>query len=564
MKAERTNLPSSLSRLAFNPPPLLGWNKASFTMSLLNLPPELLCIIVDLILPDDIVNFASCCGVFLKLARARLKEHRQLLKYRYIRLNWMFSSPAPVMQILIDIMSNPRIPFYAKCLDIAYLGESWDGVMANERSRHKAMALQTQQHRLRPLIEGCPYVQEDEYDTWVEATESGNEDPLAFILISLLPHLRLIRYNSNSLATAQSLTKGISRIRLATELNRKPEALNALEHLLVDDTGVSEATALEPFSSLTALPTVRYISVASEALAYQYHDQHKSLQCYSRRRPDIGYLCGASAVPKPRETASLHFRDWVIHPNHLRLILKGIGPLEAFTQSNHLRGAGPWWDPYATTMILIEHTPYTLKKLQISSSLFQPDLYIRSLKRLICLQHLQVDTTLFIRKNENDEVKTRTLVSMLPPSIETVEFSSEWKQFHVASILDGLSTTRLPRLKRIAFQHEHPREIISSFRHQLRRGYSANYEMHEYVRLGLENAGYKEPKGPIIITPPDIDDNCLLDQPNHYPPPLVFPFSQPSPLNESNCLMVGVHYLRRRHHGLSEGSFTYYQIRLEA
>lgn len=161
-------------------------------MLLSGLPPELLCIIVDLVLPDDIVSFALCCGFFLKLARTRLKEHRQLLRYRYIRLNWMFSRPAPVMQILLDIMSNPRIPFYARCLDIAYLGESWDVVVVDERLRHQVMALQAQQDKLRPLIEGCPYVQEAEYDTWFEATVSGKEDPLAFILISLLPHLRSI------------------------------------------------------------------------------------------------------------------------------------------------------------------------------------------------------------------------------------------------------------------------------------------------------------------------------------------------------------------------------------
>ena len=533
-------------------------------MSLSNLPPELLCIIVDLVLPDDIVSFASCCGLFLKLARRRLKEHRQLLKYRYIRLNWMFSRPAPVMQILLDIMSNPRIRFYTRCLEIAYLGESWDGVVVDQRLRHAAIALRLQQHKLRPLIEGCPYVQEDEYDTWFEAVVSGNEDPLAFILISLLPQLRSIRYNSNSVATAQCITNGLSRLRLETKLNSKPEALNNLEYLLVDDTGVSQATGLEILSSFTELPTVRFISVASEALAYQYHDQNESLQCYAHSRSTMRDLRGASIVSKPREATSLHFRDWVIHPNYLRLILKGIGPIETFIQSNHLRGWGPWWDPYATTMILIEYAQYTLKKLQISSSLFHPDLSIGSLKRLVCLQHLQLDTTLFIRENENDEVTTRTLVNMLPPSIETVEFSSEWKQFHVASILDGLNTTRLPRLRRLAFQHEHPREIISSFRHQLRRGYSADYEMHEYVRLGLENAGYKEIKGPVVITPPDSDADSLLDQPNHYPPPLIFPFFQPSLPNGSNCLTVGVHYLRRRHHGLSEGNFTYYQIRLEA
>ena len=245
---------------------------------LLDLPIELLEIIIAEVSPDDIVNFAMCCRLLQRLTEDRRYEHLRLLQcYSAVTVGPNTSCPKPYAAVcprpyagpicerdalmptnlLVDIILDPRVACYVRTLQIqaetlVRRGEQWT---EGEDLQSLMSIRESLGATLVSLVEDSKYIRTEEQRLlWSQTIHEGSDAPVIALCLTLLPNLTAIEfYAACDFQYVQSIIEGITDI---SRVSTKPHALSKLQSVSILGDGKEDCSDLDFLHSCVGLPSV--------------------------------------------------------------------------------------------------------------------------------------------------------------------------------------------------------------------------------------------------------------------------------------------------------------------
>ena len=166
---------------------------------LLSLPPEVLLLIIDKVLPQDLDNFCQCCPELEQFAEIALKRHKSMKIFSHVACGLIYEhGHEPIIyqyptQILLAILKDPRYAYYPKSLKI---GSSEAEILDEETSEMMDEAykiVEKYRDKFQALISESSYLKRDDIvNDWKLRTKRGEGSPMAAMAMSLLPNLESI------------------------------------------------------------------------------------------------------------------------------------------------------------------------------------------------------------------------------------------------------------------------------------------------------------------------------------------------------------------------------------
>lgn len=242
---------------------------------LLNLPNEILVLILEEVDPEDLEQVALSCKTVYRLMKRTLIKHADMKrKYSHVIVSKFFipiivgntpRSPLHPASLLRDVLLNNRISFYPQHLAI---GQSTDRLRLGERQVlpqrefDKEIFGNIHDILLKRLHE-CPYLNDHEAQVWGEFIGQGCQDAMLAFLITLFPNLRSMRIYPNEFSGVSKSKFFVHDMVLAiangfsdSEHPPRSHALSKLFNVYMHSVGL-DLGDLFPFA---ALPSVRSIS----------------------------------------------------------------------------------------------------------------------------------------------------------------------------------------------------------------------------------------------------------------------------------------------------------------
>ena len=188
-------------------------------LTLLNLPNEILGIIIEKTSAGDISTLASCHSSLHIASQARLTFHKKKrAEAKTIRLGWApFASAIHPLKHLEDMFKNDDIRFYTREIEIGYLGP--DGANSGngrdqfgkqgssrleEERRFIARMKSRYERRISALVAEVydallPHAIEIELREWTNKVISGDREAVVILLLALYPILDILKIERASL-----------------------------------------------------------------------------------------------------------------------------------------------------------------------------------------------------------------------------------------------------------------------------------------------------------------------------------------------------------------------------
>lgn len=403
-----------------------------------NLPNELILQIIELLLPEDLESFVSTCRLAYNLAWKSLREHRKLKReYR----SWFtnpFESYNCLYVLLREILRNPRIALYVEELDVQDLFSDWPseseagsasnsdvepgtGLTKDSQSRDDERAM------FRKAINECTYVSADDVEEWCDVLESGMDDAVLALLVTLLPKLKrlVVQFDPEIALLFLETIRGISTT--SSTLSSSIPLSHLTEVTLEHYDGSIDIGDLWPFF---AFPSMRFVSGIS--------------------------VCHNDMIPLPERSSDVIQVNWV-QPWELTTekTKNFFGIFKALQTFRFLPECSTEWDVQTIRDSLILYAKHTLKTL----SLYIDDLddwyqvCIEGLRAFEVLKKIEINAILLL----GDRGPFRkTLADVLPKSIEdvTIQDYGLSRREYRSLVLDLLSVKHhcLPNVKRLSFR----------------------------------------------------------------------------------------------------------------
>ena len=446
--------------------------------SLLDLPNEIVILIANVVHAAEIESFSSCNKRIHWLSEEALKKHKRM-KAQYGELDfggcapWLWTSrrqgrrPNPIF-FLRNILNDDNLAHYPTKLFISEVTgqvEDWSlwSLEWQEEMQEKIMeALADCRDSITTKVEGCPYIEPEERQCWIQEIFGGSEATLLALLILYLPNLRSITFANTCWAELERLEQLTAKIAVATrESKPNPCPLDKLSHLGLER--VCNLFEDRPGTPIMGLPSLRRLSGDSVT----GHDLKWSEPYPSTDIADISLI---------RSHIDVH---------SFKSILSNVKGLQTFKYSFAIYSSY-WildWDPRSIVQILQTYATHSLKSLDLTiysvylgnnmGATFVdclPD--FQALKR-VRLQHnmfVEMIPTPTSRTNrpialdkeaeasplEVAEKRIHRLVDLLPASIEIVDLICPLRgKTEALAMMEGLpelKESRLPRLSALRME----------------------------------------------------------------------------------------------------------------
>jgi hypothetical protein len=166
-----------------------------------SLPAELQLLILELVLPDDLINVAITCKQLWRLAEGPVKHHKALQSQYGSLTPGNSPDDHTLWDMLSTIIQNPRVAYYVHIVDLLaernvyWDSEIWMGDQVRPEHQHPPsdyVKLFTSAASDGPLKLGD---QEDSTDSQLEtAIGNGSDGPIIALLLPRLPNLKQLTY----------------------------------------------------------------------------------------------------------------------------------------------------------------------------------------------------------------------------------------------------------------------------------------------------------------------------------------------------------------------------------
>ena len=422
--------------------------------NLLHLPNEILLQIIEETRPDSIKSFVWSCKKIRTLGAKALTQHVEDLD-RYeapIFGAWTNSSGGNVnpYAYLSDILLKPRRALYVNHLFV------YNRVFTITQARQAAFTEQIllKIEELCGLFfsgKGCPYIQSDEVDKWVDKLRRGDTNAAACLFLTLLPQLEalsIIDYRKQGYADI------IYEISKANQSPHRtipgPLALHKLETITINDAIGMNRSGEEfgIYETCMTLPSLRTLE-----------GQH--IDCNFDRWPS------QEEFPLESNVTDIVFQNSAINAESFARLLMRTKNLQRLTYG-FARLAGITGDHTAMTLknTLEQFNAHSLTHLDLSFRGF-PDndnaRFMGSLRLFQKLKHLRVEGKSFdMYTSETRRFPGQRLVDLLPDlpaSLKTLTLLPQPADAKVMYTLYELRKKRkdcLPNLKRITCESRLP------------------------------------------------------------------------------------------------------------
>ena len=423
-----------------------------YSMSLLrNLPPELVLQIIDVVCPDDLENFSSCCKTLHDLARDALLRHKEMKKIYstvgcgpYWEPKIKRHSTAFPITILRAIIANNHYKFYPKTLEIddRYRNQ-WQSTRIDPETKAKLVDLRKD---ILNLLATCPFLEDhEEFRTWRRNYQMDGIGVCLALAVILLPNITKIKICGEHIMLRELLDQ-VARYTAITPPS-KSLPLSKLSH--VDILGPNGG--FDFGASLAVMPSLRSI------YAYEIEEENFKWK----------FAPGISGITE------LTLGRSAICASSLSEILRGIKSLRKFRYSVNIAFSD--WQRRKVIASLLENAKDSLEEL----SLFpDPALYwgmpemdgiissMGSLRAFSKLKNICLDVTaLFPQASKRDGENYGTnlkggssppepLVHFLPASAESLTlrgYMSEKEGIQTFCDAPNFKGHQLPKLKEVGF-----------------------------------------------------------------------------------------------------------------
>lgn len=339
--------------------------------------------ILEYILPGDIINFSTTCRSIYHLSASILREHKRLKS-----TCWMWSDnddEENLVTLLRRVLNNPRLAYYVEEIvcDIGG-GEPPDNLAAGDLEA------------FREAFRNSRFAIEDknDIDLRIEEIEDGEMESILGLLMTLLPNLRQIIFTNHpgDTPTFDSVIKCISRAH-STSASFLP--LSKLQRLHLDylnSHSPADIDFLYPFLTLPSMRSV-YARYVADSLEYPLVPMSSSVT-------DLTLLsCGFS------QTTILEFIG----------IFKALESFEYDPDDSLERK--PSFSPFWVYRALSTHAKSSLKKLVLYYYVYPEKTYTADFRSFNALTDITTHYR-FLRGTPGPSQKP--LGAVLPPSIERV------------------------------------------------------------------------------------------------------------------------------------------------
>ncbi|CAF9936280.1 MAG: hypothetical protein ALECFALPRED_006752 [Alectoria fallacina] len=381
--------------------------------TLLSLANETLLQIVEETRPDSIHSFLRCCKRIWILGTEALEEHLQDLD-RYEAPDFRLWTDKPELDFhpyscLYQVLLKPRRALYVNRLFVLSL----DFTLPETRKTAFTEEILIMIDNLCALcfkIVGCPYIQGDEVDKWVERIRHGDTNAVACLFLTLLPNIKKLSISDYSDQGYADLIYEVSKANQSPHrMIPGPLPLNNLHTIIINDTKSMPQPGgkLGIYEACMTLPSLRKLV-------------GKHINCGFDRWPS-----GEESPLESNVTDIIFYESAINTESFARL----------FTKSKSLRHLAygvarlPRIQGDYTAMglkkCLEQHTAHTLTCLDLDFSPYASHEYspfIGSLRQLQRLEHLRIRGNMFVDYSSGHEAPHRLvdLLPLLPVSIKTL------------------------------------------------------------------------------------------------------------------------------------------------
>ncbi|KAF2822950.1 hypothetical protein CC86DRAFT_372728 [Ophiobolus disseminans] len=214
-------------------------------MGLLDLPPEIIDLIIDITVPNGLESFALSCKAVFERANTQIAHHNEL------RRRWSHTNNAhparrgDTLSVLYEISREPIIAEYIESLSL------WDrrahDEVSHELNGYEFREDENAMSKIKNLLRSAEYYAMADQDEWWQqileedaAGEQLNVDKLyaTVALLALLPNIKEIQlpdrwHEVRSNEAAEALVPAVeSLVAMSNNSNRRLRPLSSLETLL--------------------------------------------------------------------------------------------------------------------------------------------------------------------------------------------------------------------------------------------------------------------------------------------------------------------------------------------
>jgi hypothetical protein len=169
-------------------------------MGLLDLPPELLDLIIDRTAPDGLESFVLSCKTVYGRAASQIRQHNHMRKIWSHTTNMSRTRRGDTLAILHDISRDPIIAEYIETLSL--WDHRQDDEMPDDTTPHSFREDEQEMENIRDLLRRAEYYADADEEEWWgrileedRAGDQSNMDKLyaTVALLSLLPNLKTLQ-----------------------------------------------------------------------------------------------------------------------------------------------------------------------------------------------------------------------------------------------------------------------------------------------------------------------------------------------------------------------------------
>lgn len=392
-----------------------------------DLPNEITLIIISLLLPGDLESFTSTCGKIYTLAAEDLQRHRSLKRKHAVHRFCHPHSSSPhgsLSQLLDEVLQEPRTALYVKELTIH---DCFMPLNPRKRYLHLNYSNDTKLRLEEAVAKLAP---RDRVPEWLEYIHLGREDPIASMLLLLLPNLSALdlRYPGHNQDCFHDTLRQIVR------MNRSGAPLARLRRVQIHD--IHGTDGLYLMGCFAALPSMRFIH---------------GVQTGS----NLDFWRDALLVPRSSNVEVLSLARCLTDPKHLFDFLESFKSLRIFTfdaDVSELQTRGRDVDPFWIRSGLSAFARSSLESLTILSH-NQRRRFMGDIRCFEAVRKLHTETQLLLKDWDLFFDKT-SLVRTLPPKIENLKLEcsgsgDEWEIAELISTLATWKTSYVPALRRV-------------------------------------------------------------------------------------------------------------------
>ncbi|KAF6230706.1 hypothetical protein HO173_011058 [Letharia columbiana] len=428
-----------------------------------DLSTELVLGILEKVLPGDIESVSLASKSIYWLAIPRLEEHRRL-RGQYTNFQDLVEYKPPrwrdagghLADLLCEIMSDARIGHYVKLMDLnlryASPRKGWkpDAVYEKRITRSRTRLQQdskTSMEIIEEAIRATELIPTEEVDDWLDQIRSGNEDPLAALLLLHVPNLHTLRFTDSNTYWAESsyLLKMIQRV--GEQGSAVKPYLSQLKNVsIIYDERIEKLDLVKAFMSLPFLTSIKTNCLIVDGRAHE---------------------ANSAILPQPSNVKELSFRSGLVPEQALSELLGGVKTLKSFAYDFTTLWRyenEPTFDCITLMKSLEANASHTLEHLRLSALDIDPS-GLAPLRGFHALRGVEFHT---VRCLAVEASNGATLIGALPASIESLDmrwgdFTSDEKLKEAFVGLVRESKIQLPHLRTLRVSPAHQEQSDTLF-----------------------------------------------------------------------------------------------------